>query len=59
MEGNLERANPKKANLEAAVLVEAYWLSLDKLSKVKILCNTKLDEEVLIPPKEECPVLFR
>ena len=54
----LEKANLKKANLEAAFLGEAYGLSLDQLSKVKTLYDTKLDEKLLIQLKEKYPVLF-
>jgi hypothetical protein len=42
-----------KANLEAALLGEAYWLSLDELFKVKMLYDTKLDEKHIIPLKEK------
>jgi len=45
-------------NFEAAFLGEAYGLSLEQLSKVKTLYNTKLDEELLIPLKEKYPALF-
>jgi uncharacterized protein YjbI with pentapeptide repeats len=56
MEVNLEKANLKKANLEAVFLGEAYGLSLDQLSKVKTLYDTKLDETSHITKREVfCP----
>lgn len=54
----LERANLEGANLQGADLREARNLSLDQLSKVKTLYNTKLDKELLIPLKENYPALF-
>jgi uncharacterized protein YjbI with pentapeptide repeats len=53
MVANLEGANFHKANLEGA-----YHLSLDQLSKVKTLHNTKLDKELFKPLKEKFPTLF-
>jgi uncharacterized protein YjbI with pentapeptide repeats len=55
---NLSETNLEEANFEAAFLGEAYGLSLDQLSKVKTLYDTKLDEKLLIQLKEKYPVLF-
>jgi len=60
---NLEGANLKKANLkgadfEGANLKGVNELTIDQLSKVKTLYNTKLDDKLLIPLKEKYPALF-
>jgi len=60
---NLKRANLKKANLkgadfEGANLKGVNELTIDQLSKVKTLYNTKLDDKLLIPLKEKYPALF-
>jgi BTB/POZ domain-containing protein KCTD9 len=46
-------------NLEGANLIGALNLSIDQLSKVRVLYNVKLDEEFLIQLKEEFPFLFK
>jgi uncharacterized protein YjbI with pentapeptide repeats len=53
MVANLEGANFHKANLEGA-----YHLSLEQLSKVKTLHNTKLNGDVFKSLKEKHPTLF-
>lgn len=60
---NLKNASFYKAdltmtNLQEADLREAIYLSLDQLSKVKTLFDTKLDEKLEIPLKEKYPTLF-
>jgi len=55
----LEKANLKGANLQGANLKGALNLSIDQLSKVRTLYNTKLDEEFLIQLKEEFSFLFK
>ena len=57
-EANLQEANLEGANFEATLLEWAYGLSLDQLSKVKTLYDTKWDEKLLIQLKEKHPVLF-
>ena len=57
-EANLEKANLEEVSLEVAFLGEAYGLSLDQLSKVKTLYDTKLDKKLLIPLKVKYPTLF-
>ena len=46
------------SNLKAAILEEAYGLSIEQLSKVRTLYNAKLDEKLLISLKEKYPALF-
>jgi len=55
---DFQEADLIEANLESAFLGEAYGLSLDQLSKVKTLYDTKLDEKLLIQLKEKYPILF-
>jgi BTB/POZ domain-containing protein KCTD9 len=55
---DLQLANFYRADLKEANLVRAHHSSIDQLSKVKTLHNTKLDEEILIPLKEKYPALF-
>lgn len=55
---DLKGTDLKGASLEAVFLGEAYGLSPEQLSKVKTLCNAKLDEKLLITLKEKYPVLF-
>jgi hypothetical protein len=57
-EAKFINANLDGANLEAAFLGEAYGLSLNQLSKVETLYNTKLDEKLIVPLKEKFPALF-
>jgi uncharacterized protein YjbI with pentapeptide repeats len=61
---NLEKTNPTganliEANLEGANLKGVLNLSIDQLSKVRTLYNTKLDEKFLIQLKEEFSFLFK
>ena len=60
---NLKRANLKRANLkgvdfEGANLKGVKELTIDQLSKVKTLFNTKLDDILLTQLKEKYPSLF-
>ena len=50
--------NLEGANLEEAKLEGARNLSLDQLSRVKTLYDTKLDEQLLRSLKEKHPALF-
>lgn len=54
IEANLERANLKETDLR-----EAYNLTFDQLSKVKILHDAKLDEELLDSLRKEHAHLFK
>ncbi len=55
---NLQEANLQGANFEGANLRETHYLTFGQPSKVKILHDTKLDEEVLITLKKKYPNLF-
>jgi hypothetical protein len=60
---NLHNAQLFKAHLEGANLMGAHLegainLTIDQLSKVKTLYNTKLDDALLIPLQEKYPTLF-
>ena len=69
---SLERANLKKLTLKGLTFKEltfkeltlkgdlkrAQHLSLDQLSKVKTLHDTKLNEKIHIPLKKKYPTLF-
>ena len=57
-EAILQEADLAKTNLQRANLRGVKNLSLDQLSKVKTLYNTKLDNELLIPLKKKYPALF-
>jgi len=55
---NFQEAKLEGANLQGANLKGAPHLTIDQLSKLKTLHDTKLDEEFLIPLKEKYPALF-
>ena len=55
---DLRRANLNDADLEGANLKGVKELTIDQLSQVKTLYNTKLDDELLKPLKEKYPALF-
>lgn len=67
-DANFRKANLKRANLKGAFLLNTNFeradlrgaknLTIDQLSQVKTLYNTKLDKELLIPLKEKYPSLF-
>jgi len=50
---DLEGANLHRANLEGAINI-----TFNQLSKVETLYNAKIDEDLLIPLKEQYPALF-
>jgi hypothetical protein len=50
--------NLYKNYIKYHIFLEAYGLSLDQLSKVKTLYDTKLDKKLLIPLKVKFPALF-
>ena len=56
---NLSKANLKWTNLREANLREAHYLTFDRLSKVKILHDTKLDEKLLNPLRKEYGSLLK
>ena len=56
---NFKDANLKGADLEGANLEGAQHLSLDQLSIVKTLLNSKLDNELLITLKKKYAALFK
>jgi len=63
VKADLEGAFLIGANLEGADLIGANLegvknLTIDQLSKVKTLYNAKIDEDLLIPLKEQYPALF-
>jgi hypothetical protein len=58
LKANSKAGNLEKAILKGANLKRADHLSLGQLSEVKSLDDTKLDEELFIPLKEEYPTLF-
>ena len=55
---DLEKANLRGADLEGANLKGAKNLTINQLSIVKTLYDTKLSEELLIPLKKKYPDLF-
>jgi uncharacterized protein YjbI with pentapeptide repeats len=55
---DLEGADLEGADLTGAKLEEASGLSVDQLSKVKTLHNTKLDEELFLLLNKKYPTLF-
>jgi len=55
---HLKLTNLEQANFQGANLKRAHHLTIDQLSKLKTLYDTKLDEEFLIPLKEKYPALF-
>jgi hypothetical protein len=48
----------KEANLKGANLKNVDHLSLDQLSKMKTLYDTKLNQDLFIPLKEKYSALF-
>jgi uncharacterized protein YjbI with pentapeptide repeats len=56
---HLKGANLEHANLQGANLKGAHHLTIDQLSKLKTLYDTKLDEEFLITLKEKYSALFK
>ena len=54
-----KKVNLIYANIAEANLKGAENLTIDQLSKVKILNGAKLDEELLIPLKEKYSALFK
>jgi len=53
-----ERKDLRGAKLEGANFTGGRHLSINQLSKVKTLHDTKLDGELLIPLKKKYPALF-
>ncbi len=55
---NLQRANLEGANLEGANLWGVYGLTIEQLSKVKSLYETKLDPVLMEQVREKYPHLL-
>jgi uncharacterized protein YjbI with pentapeptide repeats len=58
IKANLQGANLHEVDITGANLREAHYLTFDQLSKVKTLCNTKVDEELFKSLKKNYSVLL-